>query len=135
MNLNRQSQKRKGFTLIELIMTLVVVGIISLPLAILLVRHVQSTFQSNDYAMATGLGQFEMERIKKTPYVNIALGTTTLNNYQGYNYTVDRIVALVPGGNAQESLKQVTITVKRSGSLTILVSFTTYIAQNVLYGV
>ena len=29
MNLNRQSQKRKGFTLIELIMTLVVVGIIS----------------------------------------------------------------------------------------------------------
>src|SRR3989338_1842788 len=130
----RRPQKSRGFTLIELIMTLVVVGIIAVPLSLLLMRHVQSTFQSNDYTMATGLGRYEMEKVKKMPYANITIGTTTVNNYLGYNYTVDRIVALVPGGTPPETMKQVTITVKRSGSPTVLVSFVTYIAQNVLYG-
>lgn len=128
-----RSSQQRGFTLIELIMTLIVVGIISVPLSVLLLRHVQSTSQSNDYTMAIGLGQHEMEQVKKMPYASIASLTTT--PYLGYNYTVVRTVVVVPGGSVSENLKQVTVNVSRFGSAAVLVSFVTYIAQNVLYGV
>ena len=130
----RKLSRKCGVTLVELIMTIVVVGIISIPLALLLKQHVQSAFQSQDYSSAVNLARFEMERVKKMSYNNIV--TASFSNYQGYAYDVIRTVSYAQGNAASaESMKQVQVDVRKTGSATNLVSLSTYITRNVLYGI
>jgi len=124
----------KGFTLIELIMTMVVVSIIAVPLALLLGQHVTSVFQSEDYTMAADLARYEMERVKNMAYANVV--SANFPNYQGYNYDVARTVSFVQGtALTPESLKFVRIDIRKSGSAAVLFSLVTYLARNVIYGV
>ena len=127
--------KRQGFTLIELIMTIVVVSICAIPLSLLVSQHITSVFQSEDYTMAINLGRFEMEKVNNMSYANIVSGS--FSNYQGYSYDITRTVSYAPGGGSgatAESLKKVQVDVKKAGSAIVIVSFVTYIAKNVLYG-
>ena len=120
----------QGFTLIELIMTIVVVSICAIPLSLLGSQHVTSVFQSADYTMAVNLGRFEMEKVNNMTF-NSILSANSI--YPGYNYDVPRTVTvLFVQGN--ESLKKIQVDVKKAGSATVIVSFVTYIARNVLYG-
>ena len=125
--------KAKGFTLIELIMTIVVVGIIAIPLSLLLSQHIQGVFDSADYTLANNLARFEMEVVNNLAYTNIT--STTISSYQGYDYTVTRTVTYAQGSaSTAESLKKIVVGVKKSGSATVLAGLVTYIAKNVGYG-
>jgi prepilin-type N-terminal cleavage/methylation domain-containing protein len=127
------SRKAKGFTLIELIMTIVVVGIAAIPLSLLLGKHTQSVFQSADYTMALNLARLEMEKANNLAYTNI--NSASFSNYGGYDYDVTRAVGYAQGSAlTPQSLKQVTVSVTRHGSPTVLFSLVTYIANNVSYG-
>ena len=128
-----RKSRLKGFSLIELVMTIVVVSIAAIPLSLLLSQHVESTFVSEDYTMGLHLARFEMEKVRNMSYANIV--SATLSNYQGYNFNVARTVAYAQGNAASaESLKQVKVDVTKTGSATVLVSLTTYVTKNVLYG-
>jgi prepilin-type N-terminal cleavage/methylation domain-containing protein len=125
--------RKRAFTLIELIMTIVVVGIIAVPVSLLLFQHMQSTLQSGDVSMALNLGRFEMEKIKNTPYASIV--SASFSNYEGYNYNVTRAVTYVQGNDTTpESLKQIRVTVTKSGDAAVLVGLVTYVARNISYG-
>lgn len=125
--------KKKGFTLIELIMTIVVVGLIAVPLSISLVEQVQGVTQSTDYTAALNLARFEMERVNNLAYASIT--STSFSNYQGYPYDIDRTMAYAQGNaGSAESLKQITVSVKKAGDSTVLLSLKTYIAKNITYG-
>lgn len=129
---SRLRRKREGFTLIELVMTIVVVAIISIPLSLLVIQHIESVVQSKDYTMAMNLARWEMEIVNNTGYASIS--TANFPNYKGYPYDLTRTVTFAAGSGASaESLKQITVTVRRSGSATDLVKFITYIARNVIY--
>lgn len=133
MRLIPRLRLKKGFTLIELIMTIIVVGLIAVPLSISLVEQVQGVTQSTDYTMALNLGRFEMEKVNNLSYDSIT--NASFSNYQGYAYDIDRAVAYVQGGAASiESLKSITVSVKKAGNATILLSLATYIARNLSYG-
>ncbi len=129
---------KKGFTLIELMMTIVVVGIISVPVALLINQEIKSVFISQDSTMARNLARVEMEKVNNMAilsYANIA--STNFSNYEGYDYNVNRTVAYVPGkGNdtTPESLKEITVTVTKSNSTETLSTLITYIAKNISYG-
>ena len=125
--------KLKGFTLIELVMTIVVVGIMAVPLSLLVSQHTQSVFQSADYTAALNLARGEMEKVNNMAYANIA--SASFSNYQGYNYDLNRTVAYVQGSAATaESLKQITVSLTQHGKVTVLLSLVAYIAKNVSYG-
>jgi prepilin-type N-terminal cleavage/methylation domain-containing protein len=131
LNFSQRNKKQKGFTLVELVMTIVVVGIISIPLAILVREHLRSTVQSNNYAMAMNLARFEMERVKNMSYASVVAANFT--NYQGYNFDVTRTVTFVQGtAVTAESLKRVVVTVTQGG--VTLATLMTYIPRNVTYG-
>ena len=133
MTLARKLLQKQGFTLVELIMTIVVVGIISIPLSLLVSQHINSIAQSEDYGMAINLARFEMENVKNLNYANIVSGS--FPNYQGYSFDITRTVSFVQGNGASaESLKLVQVDVNRSGSAAILFTLKTYIARNVIYG-
>lgn len=125
---------KRGFTLVELIMAIIVVGIISIPISLSLGQHIRSAAVSQDYSTAINLGRFEMELVNNLAYANI--NSLTSANYQGYSYDVVRTVSYAQGSGATpESLKKITVDVKKSGSTTVLVSFVTYVAANVSYGI
>jgi len=125
---------KKGFTLIELIMTIVVVGIISVPLSLLVSQHVDSVFQSKDYTLALNLARLEMETVNNMSYDNIMIGSFNDPNYKGYDYDMTRTVAFAQQSGS-ESLKEIRLEITKSGSATVLVSLVTYLARNVSYGI
>jgi prepilin-type N-terminal cleavage/methylation domain-containing protein len=128
-----QRRRTKGFTLIELIMTIVVVGLIAVPLSLSLTAQVQGMVKSGAYTAALNLARFEMERVNNLAYAGIT--SASFPNYQGYPYDVNRSVTYAQGNDSSlESLKQVTVNVTPAGSSTVLVSLTVYIAKNVSYG-
>ena len=131
--ISKIANDRKSFTLIELLMTIVVVAIIAIPLALLVGEHLNSILRSEEYTMAVDLARFEMENVKNLNYANIITGS--FPNYQGYSFDVTRTVSFAQGNGASaESLKLVQVDVSRAGSVTILFTLETYIAQNVIYG-
>ena len=124
--------KRKSFTLIELIMTIVIVGIVAIPISLTLARNITSSSQSSDMSMAIMLGRLEMETAGNISYA--ALSSASFPNYKGYNFDVTRVVSFTHGAAASaESTKQVLVQVKKAGSAVVLAEFNTYITKNVAY--
>ncbi len=120
--------KNKGFTLIELIITIVVTGLIALPLALSLNAQINGAVSSGAYTTALNLARYEMEQVNNTPYANIS--SATYSNFKGYPYNVTVTVTNVPGNvNPAASLKQITVSVTKTGSATVLASLTTYIGS------
>jgi len=114
-------------------MTIVVVGIIAIPLSILLSEHVQAVFKAEDYAVSLNLGRLEMETVQNTPYANVT--TTSFSGYKGYGYDLDRTVTYAQGNaGTAESVKLVSINVKKGGTSTVLANLVTYLVKNVSYG-
>lgn len=129
----RRSRHKRGFTLVELIMTIVLIGITAVPLSLMVVQHIQSVYISHDYAVARNLARFEMEVVNNTAYASIA--SASFPNYRGYNYDVNRNVTFAQGNSSSsESLKRVAVSVTRHGSAAALFNSVTYIAKNVNYG-
>ena len=125
-------RRRRGFTLVELIMTIVVIGVVAIPISVALNEHVQSVFASGDITMANNLARFDLAQMNNTAYASIV--SATLNNYQGYSYNLIRTVTFVNGtGATAESTVQITDQVTKAGSATVLASLTTYISKNIRY--
>ena len=111
-------------------MTIVVVGIVALPISITIAKQVQSVLVSQDYTVALNLARFEMEHIVNTAYASIVSVTT--NNYQGYSYNVTTTVSEVVSG--AQAYKIISISVTKSGSATVLVTLKNYIVKSVTWG-
>ena len=137
VRLAHKSLRKNGFTLIELMMTIIVTGIIAVPLSLLLFQHVDSTFKSQYYTLGLNLARFEIEKVSNLVYATVTTGTFNFPNYNGYNYDVTRTVSYVPGTGTDastENLKLVKVDAKKAGSATVLVSLQTYLVKNVTYG-
>ncbi len=129
----RQYKDKRGFTLIELILTIILVGITAIPLSLMVFEHIESLYASEDYTLARNLARSELELVNNTAYVGIL--TAGFPNYQGYNYDLIRTVTFVQGNAASaESLKRITVSVTKHGSAAVLLTLATYIAKNVSYG-
>jgi len=126
---------KRSFTLIETIIVIVLLAIISITLAIFVTNQLQAVVRSNEFTNALNLARLEAEVVNSTAYVSVATGTTTTANYRTYPYDVIRTVSYVSGSDlTPESLKQVTIVVRPNGKTNNLVTYTTYRAKNVTFG-
>lgn len=130
----RSLKNNRAFSLIELVMTIVVVGIISIPLALFVFENIESVFKSQDLTLALDLARFEIETVNNLAYAGI--NNLASANYQGYPYDVVRTVTYAYGtALTPESVKKIVVDVKKSGSSAVLVSLVTYIAKNISYGI
>ncbi len=126
----------KGVTLIELVITIVVVSIIAIPIGRVIGQQVIAIVDSRDYVIAQNLLRFEMEKARNLSYSNII--TQNLTNYEGYPYDVNRTVSYELGSaGSAESVKRVEVKVYLAGadqsSTGPLASAVTYIAKNVSF--
>ncbi|MFA5260844.1 MAG: prepilin-type N-terminal cleavage/methylation domain-containing protein [Candidatus Omnitrophota bacterium] len=133
MKRSLRSQYR-GVTLVELILTMVILGIVAVPLTLMLYEHVEGVFLSSDQMLAAQLGRREMERQNNMAYDSLL--TASQSNYQGYPFDVDTTVSYVYGNaSSVESLKSVQVEVTKHGSSDVLANYITYRVKNVQFGV
>ena len=131
-NSRKRCNSLTGFTLIELIMTIVVVGEVALPISVTLSQHIASVFESQDLSMAVNLARFDLAQMNNTAYASII--SATLNSYQGYKYDLVRTVTFVNGtALTAESTVKIDVKVYRAGTANLLASLTTYISKNLRY--
>ena len=123
----------RGFTLLELVLVIVVLGLTALPLSLLLTEYTEGAALSHDKSLACQLGRMEMEKVRNLGYGEVQSGD--FPGYEGYDYDVSRTVTFIFGdAGSPESLKMVLVNVRKSGQPSILSRLVTYRARNVLYG-
>lgn len=125
-------RNQKSFTLIEIIMTILIMGIVSVALGLFVINQVQAVARSDDYALAFNLARLEIEVVNNLTYASVT--TTNASNYDGYNgYDMYRTVTTLYTSGS-EGLKQVVVQIRRPGSSENLAALTTYVANNVTFG-
>jgi prepilin-type N-terminal cleavage/methylation domain-containing protein len=125
--------RHRGFTLLELVVVIVVFSIAAVPLSLLLIEHIEGAVYSSNKALALQLARYDMETVNNLAYASVA--TATFSSFLGYGFDVTRTVSYAAGtSSSTESLKQILVEVKKTGSATVLASMITYRAKNVLYG-
>jgi len=120
---------KKGFTLVELIVTITLLGLLLIPLGIMSMEFVQAIVYSRDIGVAEALAKIEMAKINNLAYSDATLTVgydNTTPNYEGYAYNLRRTVSAGPVLNS----KQVQVRVFPSGNTTNpLVNVITYLAD------
>lgn len=122
--------RNKGFTLIELITAVVLLGIIVVPLAIMAVEFTRSTVTSRNLMVATGLTRLEMSKVNNLDYADASLADgydSTTSGYEGHQYDVRRRVNYV--ADSENNLKKVDINVYPAGESDFLIGLVTYVAD------
>ncbi|MEW6075012.1 MAG: prepilin-type N-terminal cleavage/methylation domain-containing protein [Candidatus Omnitrophota bacterium] len=123
---------KNAFSLVELIITIIVLAIIAIPLSLLLSSHVSGTLRCEELSLADELARFEMEVLYNTPYEKIESAYFFL--YQGYTLDAARTVEYAHGSNlSEESTKKIIVEMRRPGSPEALARYVTYISKNIQY--
>ena len=127
-----------GFTLIELIVSIVIAGIILISFAASYRQIISGLIYDSELSKAIGLSQLEFSIANSISYTDptLAGGYNNLSvNYQGSGYDVRRQVSYDFGSDVTtQSLKRITITVYRTGSAAEIMKTATLRAKNVTYG-
>jgi len=120
-----------SFTLIEIIITIVLVGLALIPLSIMALEYVRGTFYSRDLGVVEGLAKDELSKVNSLSFNDPTLADGYNNitgNYQGYSFDLQRSVNIVPGMN--NALKQVQVRIYPAGDLSRqLINITTFVAN------
>lgn len=106
-------QSEAGFTLIETVISMVLMGIVGLGIAILFAFAASSTANAADREMATAVAQQKMEQLKSVAFTDALLnttssaGVTTTVTRLGRDYSVNTNIT----ANSTATLKTITIKV------------------------
>ncbi|MFC1708651.1 type II secretion system protein [Candidatus Omnitrophota bacterium] len=130
-NKKKNKASLSGFTLIELIVTIVVLGLVLIPLGLMCGEYMNAIVYSRDSGVAENLAKVEMAKVNNLAYDDAALSSsydTTTSSYEGYPYDLRRKVNSVSGFGTD--LKEVEIWVYPAGETTDHLTHTiTYLAD------
>jgi len=121
---------KSGFTLIELIMTMILIGVIMVPLGLMCNEYIHSIIFSRDAGVAEALAKLEMAKINNLSYSDATLVDgydNTASNYEGYNIDLRREIDYVAGSS--NNLKKAVLTLYEGGTSSELAQVASYIAD------
>ncbi len=120
----------KAFTLIEIIITILIVAIFIAATALILQQAVTGLVFSSDTVKALNLARLEMSKINNLSYTDVTLVdgyNITIPGYEGSGYDLNRSVSHVADTN--EAIKKVVVSVYLAGTIDILSKLVTYAAD------
>lgn len=121
----RKRRCANSFTLIELIITIVVLGIVMIPVGLMSMEYVRGIAYSHDLAVVEGLAKTEMAQINNLGYDNLPIIVSTFENYKGLPYDLERTVV-----SAGSDLKKAQVRVYPHGAPdNNLINLVTYVAS------
>ena len=133
----------KGFTLIELVITIVVIAVLSIPVSLMLTEYIYGLYYETGLTYAYQVLQLEMERIFNYYYgqnfKNLHEGTYSSSDIipvedpvsRDYPIDVEIVVAFEEGNlDSEESLKKIIIYAKNSNDGSVIVSAACLMAKN-----
>ena len=138
-----------GLTLIELVITISLAGILGIPVGVLLSEQLGAAIHARDASVAMNLARAELERLESFndfchPETALTASSGVVVAFPAYpSYVVTRIVSCQTGdctstcgtpSNANNGIKRVEIRVTKTGSTAPLASLITYRTKFVLYG-
>lgn len=113
-------------------MTVVVLGIIAVPVSFIVVQHLEATFQASQKTVTMNLARHAMERLKNIGYDSLPTGTRIFSNYEGSEFDVATVISKSNYG--PEGLATINVYILETGTLNILARLITYRTNNVTYG-
>jgi prepilin-type N-terminal cleavage/methylation domain-containing protein len=119
-----------GFTLIEIILTIVIASIFITAVALMFQQNIISLKHSDDIEKASSLAQLEMSKVDNLSYADATLAdgyNNTTTNYESTAYDLNRQVNIVAG--TSNNLKKVELTVYPTGTTQQLAKLVTYKAD------
>jgi len=110
-NANTHNSKLvQGFTLIELVITLILAAIIVIPFTTFVVETIRGAVLSGDMVVAINLARLDLEKTNNMKYEDI--GNIDDNNYEGYNnYHLRRTVTYIEGSAMAPGVKEIKVKV------------------------
>jgi prepilin-type N-terminal cleavage/methylation domain-containing protein len=131
-------KNRRAYTLIEIIISIVILGIVIVPIAAGYQQITVGLSRSADLTKAVRLSELEFSIINTISYTDLTLSDGYNNltaNYQNSGYDLRRQVAYEAGSDVTaQSLKGITVTVYKGGGATPIITTKTLRAKNVSYG-
>jgi len=128
---------KKAYTLVELIMTIVIIGLIIIPIASGYKQIVATSAQNSKISKGVNISELEFSIINNTSYTDPALANGYNNltsNYEGSGMDLRREVSYLAGTDATaQSIKQITVTIYAGGTSSVVLKTTTYRTKNVIY--
>jgi type IV pilus assembly protein PilV len=119
--------KKEGFSLIEVLIALIFLGIGILAIASLQVTSVRSNFFSNNLMQATYVAQDRLEFLKNRPYDSAELGA--VNNKDDVKVTISGVVYNGKYTINISGYKEITYTVTWNDGTNHSISFSTIRSQ------
>ena len=144
-----RSNIQNGLTLVELVITISLSGIIGVPVGILLSEQLRAALRARDSVVAMNLARYEMEQLDSFNnfcHTNLTVNSpagTTIDPYQSTPYALTRIVWCQTGDcasncgsplDANNGIKRIEIQVRHSGSSEVLALLVSYRTKYVLFG-
>ena len=140
----------RGLTLVELVVSISVAGLIGIPVGMILSEQLEAALRARHQTVAMNLARYEMERLDSLNdfcHADLTVNSPSgipLGSYLGYPYTLTRIVWCQPGSNcasncasplnANNGIKRIEIQVTKSGSTNVLATLISYRTKYVLFG-
>jgi prepilin-type N-terminal cleavage/methylation domain-containing protein len=138
MNTINSKNPKKGFTLVEVILAIVLICIIVPMGAVALGNIAMSVVQYQRLSQVVDLAQDYLTLVNNAPFSSLPAGTVTLPNYQGSGFTLRRsIVNLnLPSGSETDTevLKRITVLASLPNT-EVEVELETLRAKNVWFGI
>jgi type IV pilus assembly protein PilV len=119
--------KKEGFSLIEVLIALIFLGIGILAIASLQVTSVRGNFSSNNLMQATYVAQDRLEFLKNRPYDSAELGA--VNNKDDVKVTISGVVYNGKYTINISGYKEITYTVTWNDGVNHRISFSTIRSQ------
>lgn len=118
----KSSGGERGFTLIETVVSLVIMMIVGLGAASLFVYAVRNNSGAADRAVAIAIAQQRMERLRNVDFDDASLNAGTTNTAvtsAGRGYTVQTIICATAACGGSATLKRITVQVTPTSAGTV----------------
>lgn len=137
---------RRGFSLVELILVIILSAILGIPVAMLISEQIRLSLRARDASMAMSLARMELERLESLNnfcHADLNIASTTMASYAGQPFTLFRNVVCQFGNcasncatpsNTNNGVKRIDITVARTGTTEIVATVQAYKAKYMLNG-
>jgi len=129
----------RGMTLVELVLTIALAAIVGVPTGILVSEQLRGVLTARDQVVAMGLARAELERLESLNDF-FAITTQAPAAVPGFAAYTRAVTVTCEAGNCtntnfdSQGIKQIDVTVTKTGIAGSLASLTTYRAKHVSYG-